>query len=258
MFERPLSIVVVLVVLSVSGCSQTSSTQTNTKPANTSPSQPAVPTNSKITINQDAMGTTNDPGQLSTLLRRVFKERHERHAFKPGTIDVETTVYLRADPDVGINEVTKMIDVIREAGSLDVLIPVKSPDNPSAFPNPLTLVVSIGESKPGLEPLVKGVRLIHGPTVTHSDKDSLPKEFLVVTVPKDGEYLVDDKPFTQATLVNELKPRVNQLEKRTVFVQLDADNGVRYRSLADVAQAAFDSGATELYIITLSDKQNPN
>ena len=105
---------------------------------------------------------------------------------------------------------------------------------------------------------MKGVRLIHGPTIKHSDKDTLPKEFVVVSVLKDGEYLVDNKPFTQTGLANELKPRVNKSENKTVFVLLDADNDVRYRSLAEVTQAVFDAGATELSLVMLSDKQNPN
>jgi biopolymer transport protein ExbD len=247
---------VFLITCIVAGCSQTSSTKTTTKPGNQNNSKPSAPTNSKITLNQDEMGTTDDPTQLTTLLSKVFKQRHENRAFKPGTIEVYLDVYLKAEPSTGIPEVLKMVDVIKEAGGYPVLVPmeISLEEAKGQKPDPLTLLVTIGERDPSLKVIVEGVELIKGPVVAHAEKDTLPKEFVVVRVPKDGEYVVGEKPVGQASLANELKSRSKDLtETKRVYLIVDGDGDVRYRSLSEVAYAAHSAGAKEIYIIMLKD-----
>lgn len=202
------------------------------------------------------MGTTNDPSQLTQLLTNVFKGRREQFTFKPGTTDVETDVFLKAEPSTGIPEVLQIVDVIRQAGSLAVLLPIELnlDEAKRVKPNPLTLLVTIGERDPAQTFFVDGIELIHGPEVPHADKDTLPKEFVAVFVPKDGEYVVGEKRLTQPTLANELKSRAKQLkESKRLYLIIDGDGDVRYQSLREAALAAHAVGAKEIYIITLKD-----
>ena len=254
--KRPLWIAVFLIICSVAGCSQTSSTKTATNTGTNNNSKPAASSNSKIKLNQDEMGTTDDPSRLTTLLSRLFKQRQEQRAFRPGTIEVYSDVYLKAEPSTGIPEVLKMVDVIKQVGGYPVLVPMEVPfdEAKGLKPNPLTLLVTIGERDPVLKAIVDGVELINGPVVPHAEKDTLPKEFVVVFVPKDGEYVVGEKPVAQAALANELKSRSKDLaETKRVYLIVDGDGDVRYRSLSEVAYAAHSAGAKEIYIIMLKD-----
>ncbi len=151
-----------------------------------------------------------------------------------------------------------MIDVIREAGSLSVLLPIEIPldEAKDLKPNPLTLLVTIGERERDRPQtvFVEGIELIHGPTVPHADKDTLPKEFVAVFVPKGGEYVIGEKRLAQPGLANELSSRAKQLaESKRLYLIVDGDSDVRYRSLSEVALAASTVGAKEIYIIMLKD-----
>ena len=237
--ERSIALLSLSLVTGISSCGQASSTKPQIHQTNSNNSKPTAPT-WKITINSRPVGTTDNPAELTDLLKKVMKERYDNRVFKPGTTDVETDVYLNAEPTIGIAEVLRIRDVVSEAGSRNVLLPIEIPESQAANlkPSPLTLLVTIGEVKIDQgKVLGGGIEILHDMTLKHSEKNTIPKEFVVLFVPKDGEYMIGDKPVAPATLTAELRPRIQQLDadRRRLNVIIDEEGDVRYRSLAEVA-----------------------
>src|SRR5437867_2785176 len=87
----------------------------------------------KIRLNNENLGTSDDPSLLSRKLAEVFKRRTEQHAYKPGferrvelreADRIEKTVFVKADRAMGLEEVTKVCEAIEEAGAEPVLLPI--------------------------------------------------------------------------------------------------------------------------------------
>jgi biopolymer transport protein ExbD len=74
----------------------------------------------KLKLNQDEMGSVNDTGPLSTKLTYLFQQRKEQNAFRPGTTEVEKTVFIKAPRSLQYGEVVKVIDAIKGAGASPV------------------------------------------------------------------------------------------------------------------------------------------
>jgi biopolymer transport protein ExbD len=82
----------------------------------------------KLTLNGEAIGSVNDTGKLSSTLADLFKKRTDQHAYKPGTDEVEKTVYVKAPRSIKYGEVAKVIDAIKGAGASPVGLQVDALD----------------------------------------------------------------------------------------------------------------------------------
>jgi biopolymer transport protein ExbD len=77
-----------------------------------------VGSDSKIQLNKQDMGAVEDASKLGTTLSDTFKERAATgQGFKPGTTEVEKTVFVKAPRAVKYGDVVKVIDVIKGAGA---------------------------------------------------------------------------------------------------------------------------------------------
>ena len=86
-FEIRIRVIAFLVAISIIGCgrgSAVSPSQSNN--ANPTPQQTA---NSKLSLNQQPLGTTADTAPLSKLLSEVMKNRHAQHLTKAGSGEIE-------------------------------------------------------------------------------------------------------------------------------------------------------------------------
>jgi biopolymer transport protein ExbD len=71
----------------------------------------------KLKLNQDEMGSVNDTAAISTRLAGLFEQRKRERAFRPGTEEVEKTVFVKAPRSLKYGEVVKVIDAIKGAGA---------------------------------------------------------------------------------------------------------------------------------------------
>ncbi len=71
----------------------------------------------KLKLNQDEMGSVNDTAALGQRLSGLFAQRKEQRAYRPGTEEVEKTVFVKAPRSLKYGEVVKVIDVIKGAGA---------------------------------------------------------------------------------------------------------------------------------------------
>jgi biopolymer transport protein ExbD len=76
-----------------------------------------VGTDLKLKLNQDEMGSVNDTGNLSQRLTGLFAQRKEQRAYRPGTEEVEKTVFIKAPRSLPYGDVVKVIDAIKGAGA---------------------------------------------------------------------------------------------------------------------------------------------
>jgi biopolymer transport protein ExbD len=83
----------------------------------------------QLRLNQDAVGSVNDTGQLSLRLVQVFKLRKEQRAYKAGMETrsdlteedrIEKTVFVKAPRAAKYGDVVKVIDAIKGAGASPV------------------------------------------------------------------------------------------------------------------------------------------
>lgn len=79
----------------------------------------------KLKLNQDLMGSVNDPSALATKLQQTFQLRKEQHAYKvgmetanvPEDQKIEKTVFVKAPRALKYGDVVKVIDAIKGAGA---------------------------------------------------------------------------------------------------------------------------------------------
>ena len=71
----------------------------------------------KLKLNQDDMGNVSDTSPLSQRLVSLFQQRKDTRAFRPGTEDVEKTVFIKAPRGLKYGDVVKVIDAIKGAGA---------------------------------------------------------------------------------------------------------------------------------------------
>jgi biopolymer transport protein ExbD len=71
----------------------------------------------KLKLNQDEMGSVNDTGAISQRLTGLFAQRKEQRAYRPGTEEVEKTVFIKAPRALPYGDVVKVIDAIKGAGA---------------------------------------------------------------------------------------------------------------------------------------------
>lgn len=71
----------------------------------------------KLKLNQDEIGSVNDTGNLSSTLAALFQQRKVERAYRPGTDEVERTVFIKAPRSLKYGDVVKVIDAIKGAGA---------------------------------------------------------------------------------------------------------------------------------------------
>lgn len=71
----------------------------------------------KLTLNNEAAGSTTDPEPLTKWLREIFKARADNGVLRLDSNTVETTVFIKAPPSAKFHEVAKLAGIIAEAGS---------------------------------------------------------------------------------------------------------------------------------------------
>ena len=89
----------------------------------------SISTDLQIKLNQDAMGSVNDPSALAAKLQQVFQQRKEQRAYKvgmesrsdvPEDQSIEKTVFVKAPRALKYGYVVKVIDAIKGAGASPV------------------------------------------------------------------------------------------------------------------------------------------
>ena len=85
-----------------------------------------ISTDLQLKLNQEAMGSVNDPSNLAAKLQLVFQQRKEQHAYKygmegatniPEDQRIEKTVFVKAPRALRYGDVVKVIDAIKGAGA---------------------------------------------------------------------------------------------------------------------------------------------
>lgn len=76
----------------------------------------SIGSDGKLKLNAEDMGSIVDAGPLGKRLADVFAQRKRDQAFRIGTSDVETTVFVKAPKATKYGEVVKVIDAIKGAG----------------------------------------------------------------------------------------------------------------------------------------------
>lgn len=271
--STPLSLTLVLATALLTACAQNS-------PTLTSSSQTAKPTPpAKIRLNAEDMGMSNDTSKLNKTLIDIFQQRRKNFAFKFGKetrtdlpIDerLEKTVFVRPDRAVKLSEVVRIIAAVGDANASPILFPIQA--DPSAQPtsrdgtntspafipgtdkpNPLLLVVSIqgdAASAPSAQ-IIDGIPVVlsgnmRGPEGSNANDTSL----VIVTVPKDGEYSLDEKSLEKPMLETGIRYRLQDKpqNERALFVKAGPD--VSYGTLEDIVYAAKPAGSELIYLIT--------
>jgi len=86
----------------------------------------SITTDLQVKLNQDAMGSVNDPSALAAKLQMTFQQRKEQHAYKVGMETatsipedqrIEKTVFVKAPRALHYGDVVKVIDAIKGAGA---------------------------------------------------------------------------------------------------------------------------------------------
>ena len=89
----------------------------------------SISTDLQIKLNQDSMGSVNDPSALAAKLQQVFQQRKEQRAYKVGMESrsdvpedqgIEKTVFVKAPRALKYGDVVKVIDAIKGAGASPV------------------------------------------------------------------------------------------------------------------------------------------
>jgi biopolymer transport protein ExbD len=85
-----------------------------------------ISTDLQLKLNQESMGSVNDPSNLAAKLQLVFQGRKEQHAYKygmegatniPEDQRIEKTVFVKAPRALRYGDVVKVIDAIKGAGA---------------------------------------------------------------------------------------------------------------------------------------------
>ncbi len=71
-----------------------------------------------LKINQsDDFGTVSDPQKAIAKLSETFQERAKNGAFREGSNEVETTVFIKAPRKIPYGEVAKVVDAVKLSGA---------------------------------------------------------------------------------------------------------------------------------------------
>jgi biopolymer transport protein ExbD len=71
----------------------------------------------KIALNNDNVGTLDDPSPLTQKLTEIFGQRTNNGVFREGTNQVEKTIFIKSPKSVRYGDVVKVIDAAKQAGA---------------------------------------------------------------------------------------------------------------------------------------------
>src|SRR4029079_14330950 len=71
----------------------------------------------KIALNNDVLGTVDDPSPLTQKLNEIFTQRTNNGVFREGTNQVEKTIFIKSPKSVRYGDVVKVIDAAKQAGA---------------------------------------------------------------------------------------------------------------------------------------------
>lgn len=71
----------------------------------------------KLMLNKDEMGDVTNPDALTAKLKETFQGREANGSFRPGTNEVEKTVFIKSPQSVKYGDVVKVIDAVKQAGA---------------------------------------------------------------------------------------------------------------------------------------------
>lgn len=75
------------------------------------------PTDRAITLNNQEMGSIDDPTALTNRLKEEFQKRTADGIFRDGSNEVEKTVFIKSPTSVKYGDVVKVIDAAKEGGA---------------------------------------------------------------------------------------------------------------------------------------------
>ncbi|MBX7171483.1 MAG: biopolymer transporter ExbD [Pyrinomonadaceae bacterium] len=70
--------------------------------------------------NQKDFGTVDAPQNLISKLSQTFHEREESSAFRPGTNEIEKTVFIKAPRQMKYGEIAKIVDAVKQSGAAPI------------------------------------------------------------------------------------------------------------------------------------------
>ncbi len=212
-------------------------------------------TAAKIKLNDEDVGTTAD---TSVLVRR-FTEIVDQRPKKAGNF------FIRAESAVPFSEVMRAIEALNHAhGIADLAFensasdgrvsgdPVLNGSDP--FSRSMMLVVTVGNlgSTRG-ELILGGTHLMLTPyTMQFSARHSVPKEFVVIEVFRDNEYVIEDKPIPSSALRGELQARLSKSDDKRVVILTRSDSEIRWGSFMEAVNGAREAGAEMIQTLTLT------
>ena len=244
------------------------------------PSPPTAQTSAaKVKLNGEEVGTTADTSVLAKRLKEIFERRREKGPYQDELArSIPGFVFVRADNDALFSEVIRVIEAVSsEPGT--VFLPVEADPAKAGkaggdpvmtdysdikgegsyeirswtFPRSQMLVVTVGNlSSPGGELISGGIRLtIPEFALRLPAKKSIPKEFTVIEVFKDRQYVIDEKSIAPSALRAELLARLKErIDKRVVILTL-RDSDIRWSSFMEAANAAREAGAGKIQLHNL-------
>ena len=224
--------------------------QASPQAQNTLPPRPA-----KVELNNEDLGTTADLAGFTKFLKGVLKRRDEQYVIKPGTDEIEKTVFVNPERSLKLGEVIKVFKAVEEAGASPLKLPVevKGKKQEESAPSSLMLRVDIGNPEV-IGNRSEGIQLWsrNTPPLDRDEKNHLIGHEVAVEIPRDGEYIVNGKLVGKSALVSALQARLKEAEvvSKTVSIIVEDTSQISYASLAAVAQAAFEAQAERIDLRT--------
>lgn len=81
----------------------------------------AIKSDSSLEINnQKDFGTVTEPTNLISKLSETFKVREENGVFRPGTNEIEKTVFIKAPRQMKYGEIAKIVDAVKQSGAAPI------------------------------------------------------------------------------------------------------------------------------------------
>lgn len=72
------------------------------------------PADRSIMLNQEAVGTIDDPSALTNRLKEIFRQRTTEGVFRENSNQIEKTVFIKSPTSVKYGDVVKVIDAAKE------------------------------------------------------------------------------------------------------------------------------------------------
>ncbi len=242
---------VLCVVVAAAACQQRAN-NSSAPVVQSQPPQASPP--AKVFLNGEPLGTTDDTAKLGERLASLFAERKKSSLHRPGTSDVEATVYVEAEDTLKLSEFFQVVGALKRAGADPVLIPTRFSQGRD-LPNPLTLLVTVGDlkvapPKPPAGGIAVGVANVPAkPDNAQPSADDLTD----IVMSHEGEYLLGGRTLKRADLSAALKALPRKVDGgEAVGVRVENEGQISYGSLAALAQAASAAGAKKLLLLSPS------